>query len=169
MKYLELLLVIVVVCALCAWKAGRPVKLFLTQQEARYWRVYWWTCAKRELKAWLICFPLPYLILVAGCNGQDWGLGVHLAVVGISLLVFSRLCIWLVIVVLAYGFIGGSISHYVLGLDFPVWIFPQISVILALVIVFRRPFFVLFVWRWSAARPIAPRRSIDETGRVIDI
>ena len=90
-------------------------------------------------------------------------------VVGISLLVFSRLCIWLVRVVLAYGFIGGSISHYVLGLDFPVWIFPQISVILALVIVFRIPFFVLFVWRWSAARPIAPRRSIHETGRVIDI
>jgi len=166
MKYLELLFVIVVLCGLCAWRAGRPVKLFLTQDEASYWRSYWWKCARRELKAWLICFPLLYMMLVAACNGQDWGAGVHLAVVGISLLAFSRLAIWLVIIVLVYGFIGGSISHYALGVDFPVWIFPQISVILALVIVFRIPFFFLFVWRWSAMRS-APHQY--EGRRVIDI
>ena len=73
MKYLEWLFVIFVVSVLCAWMAGRPVKLFLSNQEAAYWREHWWRCAKRELKAWLMCFPLPYLMVVAGCNGQDWG------------------------------------------------------------------------------------------------
>jgi hypothetical protein len=168
MKYLELGLIIVVVCALCAWKAGRPVKLFLTNQEAVYWRAHWWQCAKQEFKAWLICFPLPYLMLVSAL-GQGWQPGVHLSIIGVSLLVFSRLAIWLVVGVLAAGFVSGSIAHFVFGVDLPVWIFPQISVILTLVIVVRIPFFFLFVWRFAPAptKPIQERAI--ETGRVIDI
>ena len=172
MKYLELALVIVVISGICAWKAGRPVKLFLSDEEATYWRRHWWVCAKREFKIWLICFPLPYLILVNTC-GQNWDPRIHLSVVGISLLVFSRLAIWLVIAILASGFVSGSISHYAFGVDIPVWIFPQISVILALVIVFRIPFFFLFVWRWAALTRKAPPRPIEgraiEAGRVIDV
>jgi hypothetical protein len=62
--------------------------------EAALLKARWWRSAKRELIAWAVCFALGWVIFAEALLSFHWPSWGYWAIAGGSLLLFSRLAIW---------------------------------------------------------------------------
>jgi hypothetical protein len=66
----------------------------ITEEQAAFITTRWWRAAKAELIAWAICFALGWAFVVAILSAFHLVYWQYWAVAGASLLLFSRLAIW---------------------------------------------------------------------------
>ena len=102
---MALLTIIVLLVVAAAWRGGRPLKIVLSDEEAKAVKARWWAAARGELKMWAICFGLGFALLWDPLAAAHWRPLVYVALAWASLLLFSRLAIWSTLCagVLAYG------------------------------------------------------------------
>jgi hypothetical protein len=107
---MALLTVIVLLVVAAAWRGGRPLKIVLSDEEAKAVKARWWAAARGELKLWAICFPIGFALLWDPLAAAHWRPLVYVALAWASFLLFSRLAIWgtLAIGVLAYALLALS-------------------------------------------------------------
>ena len=78
-----------------AMREKRPLRLVLSEEEARAVKARWWAAAKGELKAWLVVCGLLAALLAQDLADAHWKPIVYVVIVWASLILFSRLAIWL--------------------------------------------------------------------------
>jgi hypothetical protein len=92
---MTLLTIIVLLIIFKAWKDGRPLKLVLSEEEARAVKAQWWSAARRELKIWVVCFVIGSALFATTLEAAHWDPAVYVAIAWASLVLFSRLAIWI--------------------------------------------------------------------------
>jgi len=102
---MAILSIIVLVVIVVAWRDRRPLKLVLTDEEAKAIKERWWAAARGEFKVWAICFGIGSAVLWDPLAAAHWRPLVYASISWGSLLLFSRLAIWSTLCagVLAYG------------------------------------------------------------------
>ena len=102
---MALLIIILLLVVFTAWRDKRPLKLVLSEEEAKAVKARWWAAARGELKAWAICCGIGFALLAEPLAAAHWRPAVYVAIAYVTLLLFSRLAIrvTLGISVLAYG------------------------------------------------------------------
>jgi hypothetical protein len=115
---MTLLAIIVLLIVFKAWKDGRPLKLVLSEEEARAVKARWWTAARRELKIWAICFVIGSALFAATLQSANWHPGVYVALAWGSLVLFSRLAIW---IGLGVGLVALVLEVITSTLGHPMW------------------------------------------------
>jgi hypothetical protein len=71
----------------------------LTDQQANAIKRKWWFWARFELLAWALFFAFGYSLLEFPLREAHWPAWVYWAIIGCSLLLFSRLAIWATFIV----------------------------------------------------------------------
>jgi hypothetical protein len=112
---MTLLAIIVLLVVFKAWKDGRPLKLVLSEEEARAVKARWWTAARRELKIWAVCFVVGSALFAATLASAHWHPVVYVAITWASLVLFSRLALWISLgvglVALVLEVIASTLGH----------------------------------------------------------
>jgi hypothetical protein len=142
-----MLIIIGVLVLLWVHKSGRPIKLVLTPEEAKAVKAHWWKAAIVELKVWAILFVVGYALAAETLSKEHWHWSIYAFIVWCSLLLFSRLAIWITLAGIAGLFALASLAEVVLHytIKCPALFGPLvIAVILALLV----RFFVMF-WKPS--------------------
>jgi hypothetical protein len=123
MNWLPIILLLVV---FTAWRNKRPLKLVLTEDEAKAIKARWWSAAKTELKVWVIGFVIGVGLLSNALAAEHWHPLIYVGVVWASLIIFSRLALWLTVLagLLLYGLtaITTTFGHPICPIIFAVWI-----------------------------------------------
>jgi hypothetical protein len=119
----------------------------LSEEQAKAIKAKWWWWARFELIVWAIVFALGYAALEAPLRELHWPAWKYWAIVGCSLLLFSRMVIWLTFFC---GWIVYAIAwtSYQLGHPMPQLVpVPGTMVIAsALVMLIRSPLGLFFLW-----------------------
>ncbi len=105
------LIIIIVLVFLWAYKSGRPMKLVLAPEEAKQVRERWWRFAKTELKVWALFFVLGYALVGNALAAEHWKWYVYVFIVWCSLMLCSRLAIWVTVAGVAICFIVGTVAE----------------------------------------------------------
>lgn len=92
---MTLIVIVVLFLVFKALKEKRPLKMVLTPEEACAVRARWWAAAKGELKAWIVVCGLLAALLAQDLADAHWKPIVYVVIVWASLILFSRLAIWL--------------------------------------------------------------------------
>jgi hypothetical protein len=128
----------------------------VTEEQAAFIKARWWKAAKSELVAWAICFPLGAVFLVEPLASFHWPLLVYLAIAVASLLLVSRLLLWVtvlstVFVHVVLGLVGQStpITYYILD-------------VCLFVMLVRSPFFFFFLRFLASTMRMAERQAKTE-------
>ena len=142
-----LLIIIAVLVLLWAHRSGRPIKLALTPEESKAVKARWWEVALAELKVWAIFFGLGYALAADTLSKKHWHWSIYAFIVWCSLLLFSRLAIWITLAGVAALFSLASLAQVLLHYttQCPVLFGPLlIAVVLAILVRF-------FVMIWNPA------------------
>jgi len=105
------LIIIVLLVILWAYKSGRPLKLVLTPEEAKAVKARWWLLARNELKVWAIFFVLGYALAADALAREHWHWSIYAMIVWGSLQLISRLAIWGTFVLWAVALVVAYISQ----------------------------------------------------------
>ncbi len=108
------LIIIIVLVILWAHKSGRPMKLVLTPEEAKAVKAKWWRTAGFELKLWAGAFALGYALAGNALASEHWHWSIYALIVWCSLLLFSRLAIWITLAGVAALFALASLAKALL-------------------------------------------------------
>ena len=92
---MTIIVIVVLFLIFKAHREKRPLKVVLTPEEARDVRARWWAAAKSELKCWVICFGIGMALLGEDLANAHWKTMTYVAIVWASLILFSRLALWL--------------------------------------------------------------------------
>jgi hypothetical protein len=111
---MALLTIIIVLVVLWASRNGR-LKVVLTPEEAKAIRERWSRTAWVELKAWVLCFALGYALAADTLAREHWHWSIYALIVWCSLLLFSRLAIWVTLASVAVLFAVGSVAKVLLN------------------------------------------------------
>jgi hypothetical protein len=111
----------------------------VSEEQAAVIKLTWWRWAKLELIAWAICFAIAYALFSETLASQHWASWSYWAIIGASLLLFSRLAIWAT-------FIVAALIHLAFGLAGhpPLVTFHVINACI-FAILLRSPLFLFFV------------------------
>jgi len=105
-------LIIIFLCVVLAARySGRPVKLVLSDEEARLVKERWWAAARAELKGWTVFFAFGCAFCWNTLRESHWDWKLYAGLILGSLLLFSRLAIWTTLAV--------SVLVYALGFIYP--------------------------------------------------
>jgi hypothetical protein len=107
---MALLTIIVLFLVFKALREKHPLKLILTEAEAKAIRARWWAAAKGELSAWAVCFVLGGALLGEDLVEAHWKPFTYVAIVWVSLLLFSRLAIWITLAAAVLAYLGNAIG-----------------------------------------------------------
>jgi hypothetical protein len=105
------LIIIAVLVVLWAYKSGRPMKLVLTREESKAVRAKWWAAAIVELKVWTLFAVFGYALAADTLAREQWDWSIYVFIVWCSLLLFSRLAIWVTIAMTPMLFAVASLAH----------------------------------------------------------
>lgn len=83
----------------------------VSEDQAKAIKARWWFWVRFELIAWALCFALGYSLLETPLREAHWPAWVYWAIIGCSLLLFSRLVIWLTLVVAGVAFAVGWAAY----------------------------------------------------------
>jgi hypothetical protein len=72
---------------------------FISEEAANAVKRKWWFWVKFELLAWALCFAFGYALVGQWLAAHHWQPWVYWAIVGGSLLLFSRVAIWATLIV----------------------------------------------------------------------
>jgi hypothetical protein len=109
-----MLIIIGVLILLWAHKSGRPIKLVLTPEESKTVKARWWKAALVELKVWAIIFGAGYALAAETLSKEHWHWSIYAFIVWCSLLLFSRLAIWITLAGVAALFALASLAEALL-------------------------------------------------------
>lgn len=109
-----LIVIVGLVWMLWAYRTGRPLKLILSPQEAALLRAHWWQAARRELMAWIVVTGIGFAVFAQPLADMQLSRDRYFWMVWSSLLLFSRMAIWVSVIVLIAGYTIG-IAAYILG------------------------------------------------------
>ena len=155
-------IIIVLLVLLWAYRAGRPMKLVLTPEEAKVIKANWWAAARAELKIWAIFFALGFAIVGHSLASAHWQWPIYAMIVLASLQIFSRLIIWatfgLWVVAWTLGLIAEVLGYHTLFNPLYIMV-PLTGAIIAIVIRFW------FFWACSSGQRVAPTEPrLEERG-----
>lgn len=121
---MSFLLIALAIAAWTAFRQGRPVKLVLSPEEAQAVKARWWASAKAELRVWAIAFVIGCALLGNALASAHWSPLVYLAIVWASLMLFSRLAIWITVAcgILLYALVAitTTIGHPICPIMFAI-------------------------------------------------
>jgi hypothetical protein len=153
------LIIIIALLVLWAHKSGRPMKLVLTPEEAKAVRAKWWWTAWFELKLWAGAFVLGYALAGNALASEHWHWSIYALIVWCSLVLFSRLAIWItfagVAALFALASIAKALLHYTIQGP-PLFGPLVIATILAILV----RFFFMF-WKPAPGGPKSPSEQKD--------
>ena len=109
-----MLIIIGVLILLWAHKSGRPMKLVLTPEESKAVKTRWWKAAIVELKVWAIVFGIGCALAAETLSKEHWHWSIYAFIVWCSLLLFSRLAIWITLAGVAALFALASLAEVLL-------------------------------------------------------
>ena len=166
------LIIIVVLVIVWAYKSGRPMKLVLTPEEAKAVKAKWWLIARNELKVWVIFFALGYALAADALAREHWHWSIYAMIVLGSLQLFSRLAIWGTFVLWAAALVVAYISqlfwhHQLFNLRYI-----MVPLMGAIIAIFVRLFFTFWKLGTKTVKTTSPHDSIfaapDFDDRVYD-
>jgi hypothetical protein len=139
---MALLTIIILLVVLWASRNGR-LKVVLTPDEARTIRERWWWRAWVELKSWVLCFAFGYALAADTFARAHWHWSIYALIVWFSLLLFSRLAIWVTLAGVAVLFAVGSVAKVLLNqaIQSPPFLGPLIIAVVFAIII-RAVFFL---------------------------
>lgn len=101
---MSFLVLIILGAAFMAWKKRKPLKLVLSEDEARFCKERWWREARAEFKMWMVLFFFSAAVLsMFRCEAM-----VYLAVGLFELILVSRLVLLVMLLAAVIGWIIGS-------------------------------------------------------------
>lgn len=101
---MSFLILIILGAAFMAWKKRKPLKLVLSEDEARFCKERWWHCARLELQSWCV------VALVTAALSATFGVPpAGFLVVGlIEAILISRIVLCLVVILASAAWVIGS-------------------------------------------------------------
>jgi hypothetical protein len=120
----------------------------ISEEQAKAIKTTWWWWARFELIVWAMVFAMGYAVMEAPLRELHWPAWRYWAIAGCSLLLFSRMAIWLT-------FFGGWIVHAIAWTSYrfghpilqPVGGVCVIASAMAMLI--RSPLGLFFLWQIS--------------------
>jgi hypothetical protein len=142
-----------------ALRERRPLKIVLTPEEARAVRDLWWSAAKGELVAWAVVSSIGLALLGQDLEATHWKTITYVTIVWVSLILFSRLAIWLTLAAAVMGYVASATGIHLWPAETP---FVMVSACVYAIVV--RAILFLFS-RAGQVRHIAqrfPRRALRD-------
>ena len=154
------LIIIAVLVLVWAYKTGRPLKLVLSPEESKALKAGWWKAAIAELKVWAIFFALGYALASETLAKEHWHWSIYALIVWCSLLLFSRLAIWITLAGVAALFALATLAKALLHstIQSPPFLGPLIiAVILAILVRF---FFMFWKPAPESSKPPSEQKGL---------